>query len=45
MKGTISGAALQVVLQGQQHFTLRKVHQQLLSALARELYRNAAHQS
>lgn len=47
MKGTVSGTALQVVWQGQQYFTLRKVHQHLytlLSALARELYRNAAHQ-
>lgn len=44
MKGKISGIALQVVLQGQQHFTLRKIPQQLLSALARQLYRKAAHQ-
>lgn len=47
IKGIVSGTALQVVLQGQQHFTLRKVHQHLytlLVDLAGELYRNAAHQ-
>lgn len=47
MKGTNSGTALQVVWQGQQHFTLRKVHQHVYTlwpALATELYRNTAHQ-